>query len=162
MVLKGDSTFMREITYLQDTEISWKAKGLLTYMNIYSEQTNIEGLLSKSTDGISSVQSGLKELTIKGYYHNYPLRDNEGKFIKFVQKFRMHRRVPYLSAEKDIINAILFPSNRALETDSFFLRRAISIVKERSVDSYKELILEVEDLYKLGYDSVAKVKLYLK
>ena len=63
-------------TFLNDTSLSWKAKGIMAYM--LSKPDNwtfyIDELIKHSTDGKASFRSGFKELQEKGYIKRYPIR----------------------------------------------------------------------------------------
>lgn len=157
-IYKKVGIHMRLTHYFNDSEISWKAKGLLAYMYENPNSCNIESLLPLANDGITSLQNGLKELTVKGYYHTFPERDKLGKIIRFVYKVRFQRRVPGIAAEKDIIQATMNQSNWVEERDDELIRRAISIIKEKNDDSYKMILSEVNELYELGHDKGRIVK----
>ena len=67
---------------LNDTNLSWKAKGLFVYLWSQSDEWNFyETEVSKhSTDGIVSLKNGLKELEDQGYLKRQRVRDEQGKF----------------------------------------------------------------------------------
>ena len=67
---------------LNDTSLSWKAKGLFVYLWSQSDEWNFyETEVSKhSTDGIVSLKNGLKELEDQGYLKRQRVRDEQGKF----------------------------------------------------------------------------------
>lgn len=66
---------------LKDKQLSFKAKGLLTYMwSLPDDWDFYETEISKhSTDGIASVRSGLKELEERGYLVKQRVRNNNGQ-----------------------------------------------------------------------------------
>lgn len=67
---------------LNDTNLSWKAKGLFVYLWSQSDEWNFyETEVAKhSTDGIVSLKNGLKELEDQGYLKRQRVRDEQGKF----------------------------------------------------------------------------------
>lgn len=67
---------------LNDTSLSWKAKGLFVYLWSQSDEWNFyETEVAKhSTDGIVSLKNGLKELEDQGYLKRQRVRDEQGKF----------------------------------------------------------------------------------
>lgn len=67
---------------LNDTSLSWKAKGLFVYLWSQSDEWDFyETEVAKhSTDKVGSLKSGLKELEHQGYLKRQILRDDKGKF----------------------------------------------------------------------------------
>lgn len=68
-------------TGLQDTRLSWKAKGLLAYMLCMPDNWKFhnEELACHSTDGVAAVKSAIKELKECGYVVREAIRDEKGK-----------------------------------------------------------------------------------
>ena len=68
---------------LQDDRLSWKAKGILAYMLSMPNDWvfYVEELITHSTDGKTSFESGLKELKKLGYVSRVPIRDEKTKKI---------------------------------------------------------------------------------
>lgn len=62
--------------FLENVELSWKAKGLLTYLLSRPDnwQIYVSHLIKQSTDGNTAVRSALKELKTFGYLQKYPVR----------------------------------------------------------------------------------------
>lgn len=71
--------------YLQDKKLSWKAKGLITYvMSLPSDWTlNLSDLKNRSKDGRDATAAGIRELIQHGYCQRSKLRDNGGLFGGF-------------------------------------------------------------------------------
>ena len=69
-------------TILNDTELSWKAKGLFVYLWSQTDEWEFyeTEVVKHSTDGLSSLRSGLKELEQQGYLKRQRVRDKQGKF----------------------------------------------------------------------------------
>lgn len=63
---------------LQDKSLSWKAKGLLSYMLTCKDDWNfsVEGLSTFSSDGYTCTNTALKELIQCGYVTREQLREN--------------------------------------------------------------------------------------
>lgn len=63
--------------YLNDEELSFKAKGILTYLLSLPDDwvVHIEQIVTKSKDGIASFRTGLSELIDKGYLKRYPVKE---------------------------------------------------------------------------------------
>lgn len=75
--------------HLKDARLSFKAKGLLSFMLSVPEtwKFSVEGLAACSGDGIDSVASGLKELEACGYLKRSRVRDASGKLGAAVYDF---------------------------------------------------------------------------
>lgn len=67
---------------LNDTKLSWKAKGLFVYLWSQSDEWDFyeSEVVKHSTDKLGSLKSGLKELEHQGYLKRQILRDDKGKF----------------------------------------------------------------------------------
>lgn len=74
---------MMDKSFLEDTRLSYKAKGILAYL--LSKPDNwkviVGNLVNYSTDGKASVYAGLKELKECGYYEKIPIRNEQGTRI---------------------------------------------------------------------------------
>lgn len=69
--------------YLQDEKLSWKAKGLITYiMSLPHDWTlNLSDLKNRSKDGRDSTAAGLRELIENGYCCRNMQRGENGIFV---------------------------------------------------------------------------------
>lgn len=65
---------------LQDTSLSWKAKGILAYLLSLPDDWQVyeTELVKHATDGKDSLKSGINELVEKNYIHRTRLRDEKG------------------------------------------------------------------------------------
>ena len=70
---------------LENKELSWKAKGLLTYLLSKPDdwKTYASELVNRSTDRRDSIASGLKELEKAGHLEKRKLQDKKGRFISW-------------------------------------------------------------------------------
>lgn len=70
--------------YLNDEGLSFKAKGILTYLLSLPDDwvVHIEQIVTKSKDGIASFRTGLSELIDKGYLKRYPVKE-DGVIIRW-------------------------------------------------------------------------------
>ena len=68
--------------FLQDKKLSWKAKGLLSYMLSLPDDWEfyLDELEQHATDGMSSLRSGFKELQDRGYVTRRRTRQDDGTF----------------------------------------------------------------------------------
>src|SRR5690606_38416389 len=66
---------------LSDSNISWKAKGILSYLLSKPDEwiTYVADIEKRSTDGKDSVRSGMKELEDAGYIERKRIRE-KGRF----------------------------------------------------------------------------------
>lgn len=83
-VKKRPSSFVLiDKTFLEDTRLSYKAKGILAYL--LSKPDNwkviVANLVNNSSDGKAAVYSGLRELKKYGYYEKRPVRSEDGRKI---------------------------------------------------------------------------------
>lgn len=71
--------------YLQDVNLSWKAKGIITYIMSLPEnwQLNISDLKNRSKDGRDSTANGINELIENGYCLRVKQRNSTGTFGGF-------------------------------------------------------------------------------
>lgn len=67
---------------LSDTSLSWKAKGLFIYLWEQDDEQELceTEIVKRSTNGLSSIRSGLKELEQQGYLKRQRVRNEQGKF----------------------------------------------------------------------------------
>lgn len=74
-------------TGLEDSRLSFKAKGLLAYLLSKPDnwEAQIEHLKTVSKDGRDSVRTGLKELEDYGYLYRAPVKGEDGK-IKYWER----------------------------------------------------------------------------
>lgn len=71
--------------YLQDINLSWKAKGLITYIMSLPDdwQLNISDLKNRSKDGRDSTANGVNELIESGYCFRVKKRNTGGMFVGY-------------------------------------------------------------------------------
>lgn len=69
-------------TFIKDCSLSWKAKGVMTYLLSLPEDWEIylSELQNHATDGRDSLQNALKELIEKGYLVKIQKKDEKGRF----------------------------------------------------------------------------------
>nr|DAZ71449.1 MAG TPA: Dna polymerase B [Caudoviricetes sp.] len=67
---------------LNDTNLSWKAKGLFVYLWSQADEWDFyeSEVVKHSTDGLSSLKSGIKELEKQGYLRRERKKDDKGYF----------------------------------------------------------------------------------
>ena len=77
---KRNSFFMLDKGFLEDTRLSYKAKGILAYLLCKPDNWRVvvSDIVKRSKDGEDSVYAGLKELKTLGYYVKEPIRNDKG------------------------------------------------------------------------------------
>jgi len=76
---------MIDNTFIRDTTLSWKAKGVMTYLLSLPDDwsVNFSEVLRHSTDGETALKSTIKELKEHGYLISKRLQSADGKFTGF-------------------------------------------------------------------------------
>jgi len=71
--------------YLQDSGLSWKGKGLITYIMSLPDDwnLNISDLKNRSKDGRDSTAAGMRELIEAGYCERGKKRNEAGMFVGY-------------------------------------------------------------------------------
>lgn len=71
--------------FINDPNLSWKAKGIMLYfLSLPADwKIHLDEIKNHATDGISSLKAGVKELTKQGYTKRQPVRDENGVFVEW-------------------------------------------------------------------------------
>lgn len=101
----GNFTTVRN-EYLQDVNLSWKAKGLITYiMSLPPDwQLNLSDLKHRSKDGRDATAAGLRELITNGYCQRCKVRGDGGTFVgcdyevSDIKEFEPQTENPFMDA----------------------------------------------------------------
>lgn len=82
---KNNPYVMLNKKFLNDERMSWKAKGILSYLLSLPDDWQIyEAEIQKhSVDGMASLKSGIKELMVNGYIQREQIRNDRGHFIGY-------------------------------------------------------------------------------
>lgn len=90
-IKKEDNYIVLDKTLLNDKELSWKAKGLHSYLMGLPDDWKVQesDLVNRSSDGRASTRSAIKELTDAGYIKRVAVRE-KGKFKAW--EFVVHER----------------------------------------------------------------------
>lgn len=77
-IQKNENFTIVDNDYLRDENLSFKAKGILTYFLSLPGDWVIyfDEIITHSKDGIRSFRSGIDELIKEGYIRRYPIREN--------------------------------------------------------------------------------------
>ncbi len=83
---------------LQDNSISWKAKGVLSYLLSLPDDWKIylEELTEHTTDGITATRSAVQELINAGYITRNQLKDDKGRFDNYEYVVHETKKEPKL------------------------------------------------------------------
>ena len=81
-VKKDTNYVVMDKTFLSDTRLSWKAKGIMAYMLSMPDDWTfyLDELVKHSTDGKSSFKSGFNELKKNGYVRRERQKREDGTF----------------------------------------------------------------------------------
>jgi hypothetical protein len=73
----ADNFFITPRHWIRDKRLSWKAKGILTYINSHAAgyELTMEQMAAEAADGRDSLYAGLKELEAAGYLTRHRRRD---------------------------------------------------------------------------------------
>ena len=98
-IKKEDNYIVLDKTLLKDKELSWKAKGLHSYLMGLPDDWKVQeaDLVNRSSDGRASTRSAIKELTDAGYIKRVAVRE-KGKFKAW--EFVVHER-PVFDVESE-------------------------------------------------------------
>ncbi len=116
-VKKTDNFTVVDNGYLRDENLSFKAKGILTYFLSLPGDWVIyyEEVITHSKDGIKSFRSGIDELIKEGYIRRFPVRENgvivrwetegnEAKLSQYSQKVEVVKEeVSSYEIDKDLL-----------------------------------------------------------
>ena len=78
-VVKNENYSVISNGFIRRKDLSWKAKGILTYILTLPDdwKINLNEITTHATDGEKSFRSGWKELETAGYIKRYPVRDGQ-------------------------------------------------------------------------------------
>jgi hypothetical protein len=125
-VVKRPSSFVTiDKTFLEDSRLSFKAKGILAYL--LSKPDNwkviVANLVNYSSDGKASVYAGLKELKEYGYYKKIAVRDKVGVISHWESTVYEVANVPLtnfreVDNREEVVNRQLKPLTDFQEVDN--------------------------------------------
>ena len=78
-VVKNENYSVISNGFIRRKDLSWKAKGILTYILTLPDdwKINLNEITTHATDGEKSFRSGWKELETTGYIKRYPVRNGQ-------------------------------------------------------------------------------------
>ena len=84
-VVKDKNYTVVDNGFINDPNLSWKAKGIMLYFLSLPEdwKIHLDEIKNHATDGISSLKAGVKELIEQGYTKRQPVRDENGVFVEW-------------------------------------------------------------------------------
>ena len=91
---KRDNLAFFDKTVLWDESLSWKAKGIASYLLAHANawEISITDLVRRGPDGESAVRSGINELIKAGYIDRQAERNNDGTIARWV--YTLHEVKP--------------------------------------------------------------------
>ena len=105
--------------YIKRKDLSWKAKGIMTYILSNSDAWNINlaEVMTHATDGRDGFRSGWNELVEAGYVKRVPVKDKETKRIKYWETI-VYEKVDLAKDEPHTENPIMDEESHIRETHS--------------------------------------------
>ena len=141
--------------YLNDKNLSFKAKGILTYFLSLPGDWVIyfEEIITHSTDGIRSFRSGVDELIKEGYIRRYPVREN-GVIVRweteiFEKKRSDEQNVKVDKKDIDKLNEgedRLLNTNKANTYKSKYLNNYYNFEKITSEWNSLDIVIAIENI----------------
>lgn len=106
-VKKNENFTIVDNGYLNDPNLSFKAKGILTYFLSLPGDWVIyyEEVIKHAKDGIKSFRSGIDELINEGYIYRYPIREN-GVIIRWETEIYEEKRPLSQKVKEENINIV--------------------------------------------------------
>lgn len=84
-----------------DTNLTWKAKGLLAYLTQVNEKATINELINASKDQRTAVHTGLSELRKAGYLKRLPVRNEFGRYEAYTNEATGNKKIKRKEIEKE-------------------------------------------------------------
>ena len=122
--------------FLDNDNLSWKAKGILSYLLSKPDdwQVNTFNLINKSSEGKTSVYSGLKELKEHGYLKKYPVY-KKGRITHWESIIYETPNLSIVEKLKEAVNA----DNLKSVSEDLLLPEKLEIEKQK-IDNREDLI----------------------
>ncbi len=119
-------------TCLQDKSLSWKAKGLLSYLLSLPDewQIYVQDLKNRSSDGRDSTRTALLELIEHNYVSRQPQRNINGTFAGYI--YNVYELPQPTSDIPTSANPKLINNKVNEETSKFIKKRDFDFLKENS------------------------------
>lgn len=171
-VKKTDNFTVVDNGYLRDENLSFKAKGILTYFLSLPGDWVIyyEEVITHSKDGIKSFRSGIDELIKEGYIRRFPVRENgvivrwetevnEAKLSQYSQKVEVAKEeVSSYEIDKDL----LLSTNQASTDESKDLNNITDYdFWQNTWNGLDDLVFPIDDIwanpkYMIGIDRLVE------
>ena len=156
-VKKNENFTIVDNGYLNDPNLSFKAKGILTFFLSLPGDWVIyyEEVIKHAKDGIKSFRSGIDELINEGYIYRYPIREN-GVIIRWETEIYEEKRPLSQKVKEENINIVqgkvekdqLLNSNNTHTYDSNNLNNYNSFDKiTEAWNSLSSLVVPVDNIH---------------
>lgn len=125
--------------YLQDTRLSWKAKGLITYVMSLPDdwKLNINDLVNRSEDGRNSLTSGINELVEFGYCRKQRIKGEHGRFVGYIYEISDKAIFAETTINKEDSPQCGFPQMENPQMENLHLINTNNILKTKNNNIYK-------------------------
>ena len=165
-IQKNENFTIVDNEYLKDENLSFKAKGILTYFLSLPGDWVIyfDEIITHSKDGIRSFRSGIEELIKEGYIRRYPIREN-GVIVRwetevYEKKYNPDEQNVKVDIENqanvNIANDRLISTNRQMTYGTKYLESLKYLYQFQ--DAWNDLgpmVVKLDDIlkdFKLTYD----------
>ena len=100
--------------FLENPNLSWKAKGILAYLlsKPDSWKVIVSNIINNASDGKGAVYKGLAELKEFGYYEKSPIRDEKGVIVRWDS---VVLEVPYMIKNAENMPSCPLPKNQEMD-----------------------------------------------
>lgn len=150
--------------FLRRNDLSWKAKGILTYVLTLPDDWNInlKEVMKHATEGKAAFRSGWKELEDAGYVERYPVRDKQriSHWETIVKERPDMKASSLLSGFQEVENQEV--DNQDLDNRNLLSTNNTKYLKEQSTNknTSAELMNNFEKLWELYPNKQGKKKAF--
>lgn len=157
---------------LQDARLSFKARGLLSYMLSKPDgfKFYLDEMTKHTTDGKDSIRAGLKELEKFGYVQRYAVKDKRGKILSWELDIYERPSLRPESGFPDVENPTLLTNDNILTNDKRLNKYIAFTSNENSfVETYlkyfrikknKQHMRVTEEQFRMIHEQIEEIQSY--
>lgn len=137
--------------FLKRKDLSWKAKGILSYLLSLPDdwELHFNELKKNATDGKTSTRSGLDELKDNGYLVYTKTRNGEGKFVHNYDIYEIPQNTSPNTEKQDMDNRDTDNRDVLLSTNELSTNK-----QNTTSNNNKDTIVEKENLDDIPYKEI--------
>lgn len=140
--------------HLQDKNISYKAKGLLSFILSLPDnwELNVKGLVAVSKEGIKAINAILKELELNNYLTRERKQKSNGRFFYEYNIFEIPYTQKGLTDKGYTLNGIqintnIINTNKKDKYDKPFNHLTNELIKRNFIEEYDFELYKYDDLF---------------